>query len=82
MPRSVKRKPGRPPTGNTDQVWGRISATASDVIDARAESLGIPKARVVGALLEFALAHEDQVIYPSSPSQRRQQQELPLSEAS
>jgi hypothetical protein len=73
---------GRPPTGCTTQVWGRVSDAASDLITSRAEELGIPKARVVGALLAFALAHEDQIVYPLSPASRRQQEELPLNQAS
>jgi hypothetical protein len=82
MSSAAKRGPGRPPTGNSEQVWGRISATASELIDARAEELGIPKARVVGALLDFALAHESEVAYPQSAARRRDQQELPLNKAS
>jgi hypothetical protein len=78
----MKRPTGRPPTGNTTQVWGRVSDEASDLIISRAETLGIPKARVVGAMLEFAMAHEDQIVYPQSPASRSQQEELPLHKAS
>jgi hypothetical protein len=50
-------------------------------IEARVEELGIPKARVIGALLDYAMANEDQVTYP--PSRRPQEQEeLPMSKAS
>jgi len=75
----ASRRPGRPPTGNSEQVWGRVSHAARELIKARAAELGIPRARVVGALLEFALEHEDQITYPV---RRDDQEELPLTRAS
>jgi hypothetical protein len=82
MPTAAKRKRGRPPTGETEQVWGRVSVEVNELIGARAEQLGISKARVVGAMLRFALQHEDQVPYPKPTSYHENQQELPLDKAS
>lgn len=76
---------GRPPTGNTDLVWGRVPASTTRTIEERAEEFDLPKARVVGALLAYALAHEDEVAYPLSTARRKQQEQqeaLPLTEAS
>lgn len=73
-----KPKRGRPSQGNSELVWGRVSVDFSAWIDARAEELGIPKARVVGAMLKFAFEHEDQVIYPQSSARHSDQTELPL----
>jgi hypothetical protein len=82
MPEAAKPKRGRPPTGETEQVWGRVSVDLNEWIGARAEQLGISKARVVGAMLRFALEHEDQISYPRPSARRDNQQELPLSQAS
>jgi hypothetical protein len=82
MPESAKRERGRPSTGNTEQVWGRVSVDLNKWVEARAAELGLSKARVVGALLEFAHAHEAEVTYPLSTARREAQQELPLEQAS
>jgi hypothetical protein len=78
MPETTKR--GRPPTGQTEQVWGRVSPDVNEWISTQAEHLGISKARVVGAMLRFALEHQDQLTYPVVT--RTEQQELPLTKAS
>jgi hypothetical protein len=82
MPEAAKRKRGRPPTGETEQVWGRVSADVNEWISARAEQLGISKARVVGAMLRFALEHKDELTYPTRINRSGTQQELPLDKAS
>jgi hypothetical protein len=79
MPDAAKPKRGRPATGRTEQVWGRVSVEINDRITECAERLGISKAQVVATLINYALDHEDQVPYPRSLSA---QQELPLNKAS
>lgn len=82
MPEPAKRKRGRPATGETEQVWGRVSADVNERISIRAEELGISKARVVGAMLRFALEHEHELEYPTRLNRSDLQQELPLDKAS
>ena len=79
---AAKRKSGRPFAGLTEMVWGRVPVDVKELITTRAEQLGISQSRVVGALLRFALQHEDQVLYPKPASHHENQQELPLNKAS
>ena len=70
---------GRPSIGQPEMVWGRVSTDVRDQVDTLADELGIPKSRVVAALIEVGLTHLDQAQFPVS---RRAQTELPLTEAS
>jgi hypothetical protein len=82
MSESAKRKRGRPATGATEQVWGRVTVDVNLWVEARAAELGLSKARVVGAMLEFAKRHDAEVTYPMSTGRRDAQEELPLEQAS
>lgn len=70
---------GRPSIGQPEQVWGRVTVEARDQVEQLAEEHGIPRARVVAALIEVGLANLDQARFPV---RRRSQPELPLTEAS
>jgi hypothetical protein len=66
---------GRPSIGQPEMVWGRVSVQCRSAIDDLADQNGVPKSRIVAALLEFALENLDQM---RLPTRRPEQQELPL----
>lgn len=82
MIRAMSRKSpiGRPSIGQPEMVWGRVSVEVRQKINDLSDDLGIPKSRVVAALLETALADLSNVQFPRRPGD--EQQELPLTKAS
>jgi predicted DNA-binding protein len=61
-------------------VWGRVSVDVRRRINGLSDELGIPRSRVVAALLEAGLADLDNVRFPLR--NQTDQQELPLTQAS
>jgi hypothetical protein len=66
---------GRPSIGQPEMVWGRVSVECRNAIDDLATQHGLPKARIVAALLAVGLSNLDQMCLPTRGSD---QQELPL----
>ena len=56
-------------------VWGRVSIECRNAIDDLADQHGLPKARIVAALLAVGLSNLDQMKLPTRSSD---QEELPL----
>lgn len=73
-------RPGRPSIGQPEMVWGRVSVDVRRRINELSDELGIPRSRVVAALLEAGLADLSNVRFPVS--NQVDQQELPLTKAS
>lgn len=66
---------GRPSIGQPEMVWGRVSVECRNAIDDLAAQHGLPKARIVAALLAVGLSNLDQMCLPTRSTD---QQELPL----
>ena len=66
---------GRPSIGQPEMVWGRVSIECRNAIDDLADQHGLPKARIVAALLAVGLSNLDQMKLPTRSSD---QEELPL----
>jgi hypothetical protein len=77
---SRKNPIGRPSIGQPEMVWGRVSVEVRQQINDLSDDLGIPRSRVVAALLETALADLTKVQFPRRSG--GDQQELPLTKAS
>ena len=77
---SRKNPAGRPSIGQPEMVWGRVSVEVRQQINDLSDALGIPRSRVVAALLETALADLTKVQFPRRSG--GDQQELPLTKAS
>ncbi len=76
-PMSRSKDPrGRPSIGQPEMVWGRVSVECRSAIDELADKHGLPKARIVAALLAVGLDNLDQMRLP--PTRRSDQEELPL----
>ncbi len=76
MSSARRPKRGRPSIQQPEMVWGRVGTEVREQIDELAESLDIPKARVVAALLNKGLEHLPDVEFPRRRSP--DQGELPL----
>ena len=66
---------GRPSIGQPEMVWGRVSVECRDAIDDLADKHGLPKSRIVAALLAVGLDNQDQM---QLTTRRSDQEELPL----
>jgi hypothetical protein len=66
---------GRPSIGQPEMVWGRVSVECRSAIDDLADQHGLPKSRIVAALLAVGLGNLDQMQLPPG---RSEQEELPL----
>ena len=66
---------GRPSIGQPEMVWGRVSVECRSAIDDLADEYGLPKSRIVAALLAVGLGNLDQM---QLPPRRAGQEELPL----
>lgn len=71
---------GRKPIGQPEMVWGRVSVEVKQTINDLSDRLGLPKSRIVAALLAVGLANLDQAQFPRRTAQ--DQEELPLDRAS
>jgi hypothetical protein len=70
---------GRPPLfEDREMAWGSVEAADHAVIVALAEQMGLPRSRVVGALIMHGLKHVNEVQFPQG---KQQQEELPLKHA-
>ncbi len=75
-PMSRSKDPrGRPSIGQPEMVWGRVSVECRNAIDELADEHGLPKSRVVAALLAVGLDNLDQMRLPAG---RHVQEELPM----
>lgn len=66
---------GRPSIGQPEMVWGRVSVECRSAIDDLADEHGLPKARIVAALLAVGLNNLDQI---QLITRKSEQEELPL----
>jgi hypothetical protein len=66
---------GRPSIGQPEMVWGRVSVECRSAIDDLADEHGLPKSRIVAALLAVGLDNLDQM---QLITRRSDQEELPL----
>jgi hypothetical protein len=66
---------GRPSIGQPEMVWGRVSVECRSAIDDLADEYGLPKARIVAALLAVGLDNLDQI---QLTTRKSDQEELPL----
>ena len=66
---------GRPSIGQPEMVWGRVSVECRSAIDDLADEHGLPKARIVAALLAVGLDNLDQM---QLATRKSDQGELPL----
>ena len=66
---------GRPSIGQPEMVWGRVCVECRNAIDDLADEHGVPKARIVAALLAVGLENLDQM---QLTTRKSDQEELPL----